>query len=317
MRHLFIVDPLHRLDPEGDTTIAFMREARRRGHVVETCLAGDLGQRDGVPFARAAVTRPLDETPRWYETDDPRRQELSGFDVVWMRKDPPVDTDYLFATLVLSRAEGPLIVNDPRALRDANEKLFALEFADLCPATLVSRSIADLLAFRDEMGGEMVVKPLDGAGGHGIFHITRGDRNTRAILEAGTSHGTRLLMAQQYVPEVREGDKRIILIEGEPAGAVLRVPADDEARANLHVGGRAVSTGLTDREREICRRVGPVLAERGVLFAGIDVLGDYLTEINLTSPTGIREIARLDGVALEGAVLDAVEAARARSPGPR
>ena len=306
MRHLFIIDPLERLHPETDSTILFMREAQRRGHVVETCLIGQLGQRAGVPFAKAAVTRTLDQLPRWYETDAAQHVELDAFDAVWMRKDPPFDIHYLFATLLLSRARRPVMVNDPQALRDENEKLFALEFADLCPTTLVSSSIEQLLQFREELGGQMIVKPLDGAGGKGIFHVTQGDRNARVILETGTNHGTQLLMAQQYVPEVRNGDKRIILIEGEPAGAVLRVPADNDARANFHAGGRAVRTELTVREREICSRVGPVLRDRGVIFAGIDVLGDYLTEINVTSPTGLREIEHLDGVALEGAVLDAV-----------
>ena len=308
MRHLFVLDPLASLLPDADTSIAFLREAQRRGHTLETCGIRDLSQRGGDAFARAAVTRTRDDDDaRWYEVEEPRRVALSDYDAVWMRKDPPFDIHFLFATLLLSRADGPVMVNDPQALRDDNEKLFALEFADLCPTTLVSCSIAELLAFRDELGGEMVVKPLDAAGGHGVFHITKDDRNARAILETSTGDGARLLMAQQFVPEVRQGDKRIILIEGEPAGAVLRVPPEHETRANLHVGGRAERTELTAREREICARLGPTLRERGVIFAGIDVLGDYLTEINVTSPTGIREIERLTGVALEGAVLDAVE----------
>ncbi len=307
MRHLFILDPLGRLHTESDSSIAFIREAWRRGHVVETCEIGDLGQRDGSPFVRAAVTTTGDG-PSWCAATGARHEELSAFDAVWMRKDPPFDSAYLFATLLMSRASGPVMVNDPQTLRDENEKLFALEFPDLCPATLVTRDIDQLLQFRAEHGGQMVVKPLDGAGGAGVFHVTENDRNTRAILETGTAHGTRLLMAQQYVPEVRQGDKRIILIDGEPAGALLRVPAAHEARANLHVGGRAENSTLTDREREICARLGPVLRDKGVILAGIDVLGDYLTEINITSPTGFREIERLGGGALEGALLDAVEA---------
>ena len=175
---------------------------------------------------------------------------------------------------------------------------------------MVSRSVEQLLAFRDEMGGEMIVKPLDGNGGRDVFHVTSDDRNARAIVESGTGHGQRLLLAQQYVPAVRQGDKRIILIEGEPAGAVLRVPADDEARANLHIGGRAEPADLTERDRQICARIGPRLRELGVIFAGIDVLGDYLTEINITSPTGLREIEQLSGVAPEAQVLDAVEVRR-------
>lgn len=309
MRHLFILDPLERLDVHGDTSIAFVREAWRRGHVVETCEVADLGQRGGAPFVRAAVTCAGGE--EWAQVEAARVAPLADYDAVWMRKDPPLDDAYLFATLLMSRAAGPVMVNDPAALRDANEKLFALEFPELCPTTLVSRSVADLLAFREELGGEMIVKPLDGNGGRDVFHVTRGDRNARAIVEAGTDHGRRLLMAQQYLPAVRDGDKRIILIEGEPAGAVLRVPAPDDARANLHVGGRAEHAELTERDREICARIGPRLRSKGIIFAGIDVLGEHLTEINITSPTGVREIQQLSGVALEQAVLDAVEARRA------
>ncbi|MFK7743167.1 MAG: glutathione synthase [Planctomycetota bacterium] len=319
MRHLFIIDPLELLHVEGDSSIAFMQEAQRRGHVVETCLIGGLGQRGGDPFALAAATRMLAGAAPWYEVEPSRHVQLSEFDAIWMRKDPPFDANYLFATLVLSRCSGvagagsgPVMVNDPQALRDENEKLFALEFPDLCPATLVSSSMDQLLAFREEMGGEMIVKPLDGNGGRGIFHMAKGDRNAHVILETSTANGSTMVMAQQYVPEVRNGDKRIILIEGEPVGAVLRVPAADDARANFHTGGRAERTELTDREREICARLGPALRDKGVIFAGIDVLGDYLTEINVTSPTGVREIERLDGVALQGAVLDAVAARAAK-----
>lgn len=308
MRHLFIIDPLELLHPETDSTIAFMREAQRRGDAVETCLIGSLGQEGGAPFAQAAETRILQGDQNWYEANSPRRVGLSRFDAIWMRKDPPFDIHYLFATLLLSQANGPVMVNDPRALRDENEKLFALEFADLCPKTLVSSDMGLLLEFRETLGGDMIVKPLDGAGGRGIFHITQGDRNASVILETSTSNGSVLVMAQQYIPEVRSGDKRIILIEGEPAGAVLRVPAANDARANFHTGGRAVHTELTDRERQICTRIGPTLRNQGVIFAGIDVIGDYLTEINVTSPTGLREIQQLTGVALEGAVLDAVAA---------
>jgi len=313
MRHLFIIDPLELLEPEADTTIAFMREAALRGHGVETCLIEELGQRGERPFAHATTIRLEDEekvaseSAAWYERSTRQREDLADYDAVWMRKDPPFDMNYLFATYLLSMARWPVMVNDPQALRDENEKLFALEFADLCPTTLVSRSMRELMEFREELGGEMVVKPLDGAGGHGIFHIRPDDRNARAILETGTHHGANYLMAQRYIPEVRTGDKRIILVEGEPVGAVLRVPAEDDARANFHAGGTATRTELTERDLEICGRVGPVLRDAGVIFAGIDVLGDWLTEINVTSPTCIREIKRLDGIALEEDVLDAVE----------
>ncbi len=310
MRHLFIIDPIDRLQPEADSSIALMREAVSRGHSVDTCLVDSLGLRGSDPFVHATETlTPTDAAPgpAWYQLGESRLQQVEAYDAVWMRKDPPFDTNYLFATYLLSMATRPVMVNDPRALRDANEKLAILEFPDLCPTTLVSRDMRELMAFRAELGGEMVVKPLDGAGGEGIFHITPEDRNAKAILEVGTEHGRRYLMAQRYVKEVRNGDKRIIMIDGEPAGAVLRVPAADDARANFHAGGKAAQTTLTDREIEICARVGPGLRSSGVIFAGIDVLGDWLTEINITSPTGIREIKRLDGVSLEKPLMDAVE----------
>ena len=310
MRHLFILDPLDALDVTADTSLAFIQEAWRRGHRVEACGVTDLGQRDGDPFVESVEIVAGVEGGAWYSSTCRRRDPLSAYDAVWMRKDPPLDDAYLFATMLMSRATGPVMVNDPASLRDQNEKLFALEFPDLCPTTLVSRSVEELLAFRDELGGQMIVKPLDGNGGRGVFHITAGDRNARSIVEAGTAGGRRLLLAQRYVPAVRDGDKRVILIDGHPAGAVLRVPADDESRANLHVGARAERVGLTTRDEEICARIGPRLRQLGVIFAGIDVLGDFLTEINITSPTGLREIERLDGVGLESEVMDVVEARR-------
>jgi glutathione synthase len=225
-----------------------------------------------------------------------------------MRKDPPFDLRYVYATHLLSLVNKPtLVVNEPQALRDANEKLVTLRFPDLIPETLVSARIEELLEFRHRLGGEMIVKPLGGAGGDGIFHLADRDRNVRAILEMATHKETELLLAQRYLPEVREGDKRVILVEGEPKGALLRVPHETESRANLHVGGKATRTRLTPRELAICAAVGPMLRATGVVFAGIDVIGGWLTEINITSPTGIREIESLDGTKIERDVLDAVE----------
>ncbi len=310
MRHLFIIDPLERLLPDADTTIVFMREAQKRGYEVATCEVTDIGLDRGVPYAacqRVSLRAPGNEP--WFERDGERtRAVLSEFDAVWMRKDPPFDMDFFYVTHLLSMIDGKtVVVNDPAALRDANEKLFALRFAEYCPDTLVSRDMAEITAFRDSLGGECVVKPLDGAGGEGVFHLAPGDRNVGAILESSTAHGTRYLMAQRYVPEIRTGDKRIILVEGEPLGAVLRVPTDEDARANFHAGGAAAKTEITAREREISAAMAPMLRSMGIVFAGIDVIGDWLTEVNVTSPTGIREIARLDGVHLEEAVMDAVE----------
>jgi glutathione synthase len=308
MRHLFVLDPLDLLVPDADTSIAFLREAQRRGHSSSACRVESLGLDVGGRPRATAVELTVREGSDWYTAGPSDHVHLDAFDVVWMRKDPPFDLNYLYATHILSLVEPrTLVVNEPQALRDANEKIFALHFPQVSPETIVSRSIPELLAFRARLGGDMVVKPLDGAGGEGVFHITPEDRNAKAILELSTRHGARYLMAQRFIPEVRQGDKRIILVEGEPAGAVLRVPAAGEARANFHVGGTAAQTELTARDREICAAVGPTLRERGILFAGIDVIGHWLTEVNVTSPTGIREIYRLDGTVIEGLVLDAVE----------
>jgi glutathione synthase len=308
MRHLFLIDPPARLLPRADTSIAFMREAARRGHQIWQAQIDDFGARDGGrPFAYAT---PVEVLPGddWYRLGERAGRYLDAHDVVWMRKDPPFDLRYVYCTHLLSLVRPPtLVVNDPQALRDANEKLVTLRFPQLIPETIVTASIVELLAFRERMGGEMIVKPLGGAGGDGIFHLGDRDRNVRAILEMATRKESELLLAQRYVPEVREGDKRVILVEGEPKGALLRVPHDSESRANLHVGGTPTRTLLTPRDLEICGAVGPMLRAMGVVFAGIDIIGPYLTEVNLTSPTGIREIETLDGVTIERDVLDAVE----------
>jgi len=316
MRHLFIVDPLAGLNPNADTSVVFMREAVRRGHRVSSCDVAALSVGPGGRAQSHWAELRVSESRDWYALGESGGGELGEFDVVWMRKDPPYDLNYFFATHLLDLVPPKtLVVNAPRGLREVTEKLFILRFPELCPESLVSRSIPELLGFRDQLGGEMIIKPLDGCGGEGVFHLTKDDRNVQALLELGTRHGTTYQIAQRYVPEVREGDKRIIVVEGEPVGAVLRVPQHYESRANFHVGGRAAKSPLGPREREICARIGPALREYGILFAGIDVIGGWLTEVNVTSPTGIQEINRLDGVRLEALVLDAVErrcAARAK-----
>ncbi len=316
MRHAFIVDPLPALNTAKDSSIAFMREAARRGHEVWTTQVESLGVGEGGhAFASLARTGLADGDP-WYRLEAPTTLRLGDFDVVWMRKDPPYDLNYFFATHLLDRVGPPaLVVNSPRGLRDVTEKLFTLGFPDLCPETLVSRRIDELLAFREKLGGEMIVKPLAAAGGEGVFHLTREDRNVVALLELTTRHGTEYQLAQRYIPEVRQGDKRILLVEGEPVGAVLRVPLHYETRANFHVGGTAERAKVTRRDREICARIGPALVQHGIVFAGIDVIGEWLTEVNVTSPTGIREANALDGVRLEKNVLDAVERRAAEARG--
>ena len=315
MQHLFIVDPLAGLNVTADTTVAFMREAARRGHEVSTCEVHEILASEGRVVAHARPTSLVSDPSRdWYASGEAETRGLDGFDVVWMRKDPPYDLNYFWVAHLLSLAESDtLVVNSGRGLREVSEKLFVSRFPDLTPEHLVSRSIGDLLGFLDRLGGEMIVKPLDGCGGEGVFHLKRDDRNVRALLEMATGHETRYQIAQRYLPEVRDGDKRIILLEGEPIGAVLRVPEADETRANFHVGGCAKHAEISARDREICDRLRPALLEYGILFAGIDVIGDWLTEVNVTSPTGIREINALDGVRLEEAFLDRVEKRAAAS----
>jgi glutathione synthase len=228
---------------------------------------------------------------------------------VLMRQDPPFDMAYITAThlLELLPEDGPLVVNDPASVRNAPEKLYVLHFKELMPPTLLTLDTAEIRAFWKEHG-DIVLKPLFGNGGAGVFHLRPGDDNLNSLLEMYALVHREPVMVQRYLPEVRQGDKRIILVEGEPKGAVLRVPPEGEARANLHVGGRAVKTVLTPREREICAAIGPSLREQGLVFVGIDVIGDYMTEINVTSPTGIQEIARLDGIDLAAPIWDAIEA---------
>ncbi len=316
-----VMDPLPQVNPDKDTTFALMLEAQRRGHqcwvidhrelfVIDTDVRGHC--------RRAELMRPASTGDPHYRFHESTVSPLTEFDAVWMRTDPPVDADYLYATHLLSlvEARGVFVMNRPAALRDANEKLYALNFPDCIPRTMVTRDVARLKEFLAELGGEMILKPPHGWGGLGIFHVHGKDRNLNAILETVTENGRTLVMAQQYIAAVRElGDERVIMLDGEPLGAVARVPRDDEHRSNLHVGGAARKVVLAERERRICDRVGPSLRAAGLYFVGLDVIGDYLTEVNVTSPTGIQEIDRLDGVCLETKVIAFVErkAAEARA----
>ena len=312
MRFAFVMDPIERILPDKDTTFMFMLESGTRGHEVYYLRVDDLWVGEAVPHGRvrrASVRRPSASHPSHYQLSDERETRLDWFDAVFMRKDPPFDMSFFFATHVLSLVDRArtVVVNDPRGLREANEKLYALNFPDVIPASLVTADMVRLRAFMDQLGGEMIVKPLDGAGGAGVFHVHRGDRNLYAILESATDNGRRLTMAQRYLPEIRRGDKRVVVLDGEALGAVLRVPREDETRGNIHVGGATVKTAVSERDRAICARLAPRLRADGLWFVGLDVIGDWLTEINVTSPTGIQEINALDGVALEGKVIDFVE----------
>jgi glutathione synthase len=300
MRFLFVMDPPERLDRAGDSTLAFIDEAGRRGHETLSCQPGDLRVDGGRVLASAAGGE----------------VSLDGCEAVFLRKDPPYDVAFHLHTLLCEPArERTVFINDPRGLRECHEKLFALRFPDLMPPTLVTSDMARLRAFLRAEGGEMILKPLEGAGGAGVLHVREADRNAGALIELLTDNGRRWAMAQRYVPEARAGDKRILLLDGKPLGAVLRVPRDNETRANLHVGGRAARAELGARDLEICGRVGPELAALGLVFVGLDVLGPWLTEINVTSPTGIRQIDALDGVRLEADVIDWVERRAAERAG--
>ena len=310
MRVLFILDPLDRLHLAGDTSYALMLEAAARGWDVWTCQLEHLGLVHDDAVAEAAPTIVVDAiTPaEAFQVEARQDMRLADFDVVLMRKDPPLDVRYLHATWILEHARGKtLLVNDPRGIRELNEHLAVLRFPHLTPPTIVTRSVERVRTFQREQGGAIVVKPVDGYGGLGIFVVRDGDMNASSILETSTEAGARWTLAQKFLPDASKGDKRIILADGEPVGAVLRVPAEAESRGNLHVGGRAVKTTIDARDREIIDTIAPTLREYGQILVGLDVIGGMLTEINITSPTGVRQATRLDGVNVAAPILDCFE----------
>lgn len=310
-RHLtlaFVMDPLHTVDVTKDTTFVLMLEAQRRGHHVLFLEPGDLLVDEGRVGGRVRPVTLRREQGRHAELGPPRSVLFDdACDVVFQRKDPPVDDAYVTATQMLALCRRALVWNRPAGILAANEKLYALHFPELMAETRVTRSVPELIDFMTKLGGEMIVKPLGGKGGEGIFHLKHDDRNLFSILEQATRFGTQWTMAQRYLPSVRAGDKRIILLEGEPLGAVLRVPAERETRANLHVGGRAAKAALDADDRRIVETLAPWLRRDGLHFVGIDVIGGRLTEVNVTSPTGVQEINALDDTCLEALVLDRVE----------
>jgi glutathione synthase len=306
------MDPIDTINIDADSTFALALEGQARGHALFHYLPQALTLRDGRLFAQGRKLEVFRRHGNHHRFGEFEELDFAGFDVILMRQDPPFDMAYITAThlLELLQEAGPLVVNDPAAVRNAPEKLFVLRFKELMPPTLLTLDIGEIREFWREHG-DIIVKPLFGNGGAGVFHLRPGDENLNALIEMYAAIQREPVMVQRYLPEVRLGDKRIILVEGEPVGAVNRVPPEGEARANLHVGGRAEKTTLTGREREICCEIGPTLREQGLVFVGIDVIGDYITEINVTSPTGIQEIARLDGVDLAVNIWDAVEARHA------
>ncbi|MEX2642589.1 MAG: glutathione synthase [Acetobacterales bacterium] len=301
------MDHIAGINIAGDSTFALLLEAQRRGHALAHYTPDRLAMRDGAVSALVEPLSVADEAGRHFVLRQGARRPLAEFDVVLMRQDPPFDMAYITATHLLEHVHPEtLVVNDPVSVRNAPEKLFVTHFAGLMPPTLITSSRAEIVSFREEHG-HIIVKPLFGNGGAGVFHLDPEDENLNSLLEIFTQLYREPVIVQRYLPEVRKGDKRIILIDGEAAGAINRVPAKGEARSNMHVGGRAEKAELTARDREICEAIGPTLKERGLIFVGIDVIGDYLTEINVTSPTGLQEIDRFDGVNLAGLIWDAVE----------
>jgi glutathione synthase len=305
----FVMDPLEVVLPDKDTTFVFMLEALKRGHELYHVGLKGLYAQGHQSFAHARRCEVMRLQPHHRFLDQGAPYPLEAFDAIFMRKDPPADAPYLYATMLLSLADRhrTFILNEPAGLREANEKLYALNFPGAIPPTIVTYEIPRLKRFMEEQGGEMIVKPLDGHGGEGVFLARSGDRNLNAILEAVTLFETRPIMGQRYIPEIRNGDKRLIVLNGEPLGCTLRVPRDDEHRGNIHVGGNCVKADITPRDREICRMLRPRLERDGLYFVGLDIIGDFLTEVNVTSPTGIQEIDRLDSANLEARVIDFVE----------
>jgi glutathione synthase len=301
------MDPVETIKPAGDSTVALMLEATRRGHSLAYFTPAGLSQTGEAITARCAPIGVRDAPGAWYTLGKAEPADLSGFDVVLLRQDPPFDMAYVASTFMLERLQpATLVVNDPVAVRNAPEKLLVMQFPDLMPPTLISRDREEVRAFR-ATHGDIVLKPLFGAGGAGVFHLRADDANLTALMEIFEGAWREPYIAQAYVPEVRAGDKRIILVDGEAEIGLNRVPLEGEARSNLHVGGRGELAELTDRDREICAALKPALLERGLIFVGIDVIGEYLTEINITSPTGLRDITRLGGPDLSVGIWDAIE----------
>ncbi len=309
LRMAFVMDPIGTVDIEKDTTFVLMLEAQARGHEVWYLELKDLFVKEGAAFGNATRIS-LERSEEFYNLGETQTLPLKGFDTIWMRKDPPVNQGFLYATYILSLVDEDKtkVLNNPTGIRESNEKLYSLFFPEVIPQSIVTKNISQLQEFLTEAGGEIVVKPLDGHGGEGIFYVRQGDRNANVILESITKFGTEYVIGQKFIEKVSEGDKRIIILNGEPLGAVLRVPkGGGEFRSNFHSGGSPAKSDLTERDIEICKAIGPRLREDGLYFVGIDVIGGYVTEINTTSPTGIQEINTLNGVMLETQVIEFAE----------
>jgi glutathione synthase len=303
------MDPIEDIKPAKDTTLAMMLAAQRRGWELAYLELGHVWLRDGVAMGRAHAIEVRDDARDWFTRGEPQAARLGDFDVILMRKDPPFDTEYIYSTYILERAEsqGALVVNRPQGLRDMNEKVFTAWFPECCAPTLISRDMADMHAFLREHR-QAVCKPLYGMGGRSIFVLDAGDKNASVVFETLTEYGTRFAIVQRYIPDiVATGDARVILVDGEPVPyALARIPSASDNRGNLAAGARGIGRPLDERDRWLAGRIGPALRERGMLFVGLDVIGGFVTEINVTSPTGARELGRQFGIDVADLLMDAV-----------
>ena len=313
LRVAVVMDPIEDIKPAKDTTLAMMLAAQRRGWELAYLELGHIWLRDGVAMGRAHAIEARDDANDWFSRGEPQATRLGDFDVILMRKDPPFDTEYIYSTYILERAElqGALVVNRPQGLRDMNEKVFTAWFPECCAPTLISRDMADMHAFLREHQ-RAVCKPLYGMGGRSIFVLDADDKNASVVLETLTEYGTRYAIVQRYIPDiVATGDARVILVDGEPVPyALARIPSASDNRGNLAAGAKGVGRPLDERDRWLAGRIGPVLRERGMLFVGLDVIGGFVTEINVTSPTGVRELDRQFGLDIAGQLMDAIAARR-------
>ena len=313
LRVAVVMDPIERIKPAKDTTLAMMLAAQRRGWELAYLELGHIWLRDGVALGRAHAIEVRDDAQDWFSRGEPQTTRLGDFDVILMRKDPPFDTEYIYSTYVLERAElqGALVVNRPQGLRDMNEKVFTAWFPECCAPTLISRDMADMHAFLQEHQ-RAVCKPLYGMGGRSIFVLDAGDKNASVVFETLTEYGTRFAIVQRYIPDiVATGDARVILVDGEPVPyALARIPSASDNRGNLAAGAKGVGRPLDERDRWLAATIGPALRERGMLFVGLDVIGGFVTEINVTSPTGVRELDRQFGLDIAGQLMDAIAARR-------
>ncbi len=307
MRFVFVMDPISRVLPDKDTTFAFIRAAQERGHIALHCEPRDVYIEGGDVGARVRELRVSDADPHfaWGKDLDIR---FADAEAIFIRKDPPFDRAYLYTTLMLERVRGrTVLVNDPRGLRDANEKLYTLHFAEHMPKTLVSANRERIFDFLRAIGGHGVIKPLDGAGGSGVLRLETSDSNARSIVDVLTHEGSRLAMTQEYIPDVRKGDKRVLLLDGKLLGAINRVPRADDVRSNIHAGGIVERAAVTPKERAIIAAMAPRLVQDGLVFVGLDFIGERLTEVNVTSPTGIQEASRYEGRDLAADVIALAE----------